>query len=89
MDVANSPRVFTGSLSATEMEPSEDYTYVLSRRPNPRTTHVFYHCTVECCYGVAGFSALRKGNGFPRERRNYQPEFSLPCHRIMSRSAYS
>ncbi|KAL6322626.1 hypothetical protein AAG906_014298 [Vitis piasezkii] len=33
LDAPNSPRIFTGCLSATEMELSEDYTCVISHRP--------------------------------------------------------
>ncbi|KAK6130212.1 hypothetical protein DH2020_036022 [Rehmannia glutinosa] len=40
------------SLSASEMELSEDYTCVISYGPNPRTTHIFDDCIVESCCGV-------------------------------------
>ncbi|GFY85054.1 mediator of aba-regulated dormancy protein [Actinidia rufa] len=60
----NSPRVFTGRLSASQMELSEDYTRVISYGPNPKTTHIFDDCVVESCCGVVGFSAARKENGF-------------------------
>ncbi|KAA8548654.1 hypothetical protein F0562_000338 [Nyssa sinensis] len=55
----NSPRVFTGCLSASEMELSEDYTCVISHGPNPKTTHIFGDCIVQSCCGVVGFSASR------------------------------
>lgn len=48
------------SLSATEMELSEDYTCVISYGPNPRTTHIFDDCVVESCCGVVKFSQSRK-----------------------------
>uniref|UniRef100_A0A1D1ZJ45 Zinc finger protein 687 n=3 Tax=Anthurium amnicola TaxID=1678845 RepID=A0A1D1ZJ45_9ARAE len=32
---------FLGSLSASDIEQSEDYTCIISRGPNPRTTHIF------------------------------------------------
>ncbi|GFS36722.1 NAD(P)H-quinone oxidoreductase subunit, putative [Actinidia rufa] len=60
----NSPRVFTGCLSASEMELSEDYTRVISYGPNPKTTHIFDDCVVESCCGVVGLSAARNENGF-------------------------
>ncbi|KAL9327911.1 hypothetical protein ACSQ67_002914 [Phaseolus vulgaris] len=44
---SKSSRVFMGSLSASEMEISEDYTRVISHGPNPRTTHIFDNCIVE------------------------------------------
>ncbi|KAI3997921.1 hypothetical protein MKX01_038812 [Papaver californicum] len=58
----NSPRVFTGCLSASEMESSEDYTCVVTRGPNPRTTHIFDNCVVKNCCGVVGFSSPKKEN---------------------------
>ncbi|KAI3979771.1 hypothetical protein MKX01_013866 [Papaver californicum] len=60
----NSPRVFTGCLSASEMESSEDYTCVITHGPNPRTTHIFDICVVKNCCGVVGFSSPKKGNNF-------------------------
>eukprot|EP00268_Persea_americana_P028893 TRINITY_DN2800_c1_g1_i1.p1 TRINITY_DN2800_c1_g1~~TRINITY_DN2800_c1_g1_i1.p1 ORF type:complete len:325 (-),score=65.01 TRINITY_DN2800_c1_g1_i1:761-1735(-) len=55
-------RVFTGCLSASEMELSEDYTCIISHGPNPRTTHIFDNCIVESC--CAGISAAGKEHGF-------------------------
>ncbi|OVA05430.1 Protein of unknown function DUF581 [Macleaya cordata] len=56
----NSPMVFTGCLSATEMESSEDYTCVITHGPNPKTTHIFDNCIVKNCCGVVGFSSPKK-----------------------------
>ncbi|KAF8407026.1 hypothetical protein HHK36_006150 [Tetracentron sinense] len=39
---------FMGSLSATEIELSEDYTCVISHGPDRRTTHIFGDCILEC-----------------------------------------
>ncbi|KAK8581233.1 hypothetical protein V6N13_144272 [Hibiscus sabdariffa] len=36
------------SLSAHEIELSEDYTCIISHGPNPKTTHVFGDCILEC-----------------------------------------
>ncbi|KAJ8749440.1 hypothetical protein K2173_025484 [Erythroxylum novogranatense] len=44
------PRVFTGCLSISEMELSEDYTCVITHGPNPKTTHIFDNCIVENYY---------------------------------------
>ncbi|XP_068635351.1 FCS-Like Zinc finger 8 [Aristolochia californica] len=49
--VLSSPRIFTGSLSVSEMELSEDYTCVISHGPNPKTIHIFDNCIVETCVG--------------------------------------
>uniref|UniRef100_A0A5B6ZW98 FLZ-type domain-containing protein n=1 Tax=Davidia involucrata TaxID=16924 RepID=A0A5B6ZW98_DAVIN len=73
----NSPRVFSGYLSASEMELSEDYTCVISHGPNPRTTHIFDDCIVESCCGVVGFSASRKENGFFANRPMSYPSESF------------
>ncbi|XP_044500482.1 FCS-Like Zinc finger 8-like [Mangifera indica] len=62
LETPNSPQVFTGCLSATEMELSEDYTCVISHGPNPRTTHIFDNFIVESRCGVVGLSPLRKEN---------------------------
>ncbi|CAK7327075.1 unnamed protein product [Dovyalis caffra] len=66
IDTLNSPRVFTGCLSASEMELSEDYTCVITHGPIPKTTHIFDNCIVESCCGIVGFStSLREdNNGF-------------------------
>ncbi|KAF2301302.1 hypothetical protein GH714_022497 [Hevea brasiliensis] len=37
-----------GSLSAREIELSEDYTCIISYGPNPKTTHIFGDCILEC-----------------------------------------
>ncbi|XP_073005922.1 FCS-Like Zinc finger 8-like [Typha latifolia] len=50
--VSSSPRVFTGSISPSEMELSEDYTCVISHGPNPRTTHIFDNCIIRSCGDV-------------------------------------
>ncbi|XVF26724.1 hypothetical protein REPUB_Repub14bG0043100 [Reevesia pubescens] len=36
------------SLSAREIELSEDYTCIISYGPNPKTTHIFGDCILEC-----------------------------------------
>ncbi|GAA0174335.1 hypothetical protein LIER_27749 [Lithospermum erythrorhizon] len=59
----NLPRVVS-SLSASEMELSEEYTCVIYHGPNPKTTHIFDDCIVESCCGVSKFSESRKGNPF-------------------------
>lgn len=60
-----SPRIFSSSSSADELELSEDYTCVIAYGPNPRTTHIFDDCIIESCCGIVGLSAsLKKGNGF-------------------------
>ncbi|XP_077245252.1 NAD(P)H-quinone oxidoreductase subunit, putative (DUF581) isoform X2 [Tasmannia lanceolata] len=69
LELPTSPRVFTGCLSASEMELSEDYTCVISYGPNPKTTHIFDNCIVENC--GASFSASRKENCFFNDSPSY------------------
>ncbi|KAF5738646.1 hypothetical protein HS088_TW13G01547 [Tripterygium wilfordii] len=71
MNTPVSSRVFTGSLCASEMELSEDYTCVIAHGPVPRTTHIFDDCVVESSYGVVGFPASRKENGFLGDPSSY------------------
>uniref|UniRef100_A0A0D9UXJ8 FLZ-type domain-containing protein n=1 Tax=Leersia perrieri TaxID=77586 RepID=A0A0D9UXJ8_9ORYZ len=40
-------RGFIGSVSASEIEQSEDYTCIIARGPNPKTTHIFGDCILE------------------------------------------
>ncbi|KAK0570709.1 hypothetical protein LWI29_005322 [Acer saccharum] len=40
---------FTESLSASEIELSEEYTRVISHGPNPKTTHIYGDCVLDCC----------------------------------------
>ncbi|CAJ1972147.1 unnamed protein product [Sphenostylis stenocarpa] len=44
---AVSSNEFIKSLSASEIELSEDYTCVISHGPNPKTTHIFCDCILE------------------------------------------
>ncbi|XP_051141882.1 FCS-Like Zinc finger 8-like [Andrographis paniculata] len=48
-----SSRDLSRQLSLKEMEMSEDYTCVITHGPNPKTTHIFDDCIVECCCGGA------------------------------------
>ncbi|KAE9453105.1 hypothetical protein C3L33_14980, partial [Rhododendron williamsianum] len=73
----NSPRVFAGCLSASEMELSEDYTCVITHGPNPKTTHIFDNCIVESCCGVVGMSSRRKEYGFHGNRSMSYPSESF------------
>ncbi|KAG8373086.1 hypothetical protein BUALT_Bualt12G0134100 [Buddleja alternifolia] len=65
------------SLSASEMELSEDYTCVISYGPNPRTTHIFDDCIVESCCGVVKLSESRTENGFSPDGSSGYPSESF------------
>ncbi|XP_062230934.1 FCS-Like Zinc finger 10-like [Phragmites australis] len=41
------PRRYIGSVSATEVEQSEDYTCIIAHGPNPKTTRIFGDCILE------------------------------------------
>jgi hypothetical protein len=45
--VAAGARRFMGSVSTSEIEQSEDYTRIIARGPNPKTTHIFGDCILE------------------------------------------
>ncbi|KAJ0691814.1 putative Zf-FLZ domain, FCS-Like Zinc finger 8/MARD1 [Helianthus annuus] len=49
---SGSPRLSTGPLCLSEMELSEEYTRVISRGCNPKTTHIFNNCVVNSCGGI-------------------------------------
>ncbi|CAN0856964.1 FCS-Like Zinc finger 8 [Linum grandiflorum] len=53
--------------SPSEMELSEDYTCVISRGPNPKTTHIFDDCIVDSCCGVFTFNSSEKEASHPSE----------------------
>lgn len=77
--LTSSPRLFTGRLSPSEMELSEDYTCVISRGPNPRTTHIFENCIVESCGD--GFVALRKESSSLADHSGYtSDDFLSYCY---------
>lgn len=72
------PQVFVGSLSASEMELSEDYTCVITHGPNPKTTHIFDNCiVVENCSGGVGIPNGKKENGFGGNRSMSYPSESF------------
>lgn len=78
LEPSKSPRVFTGCLSAREMELSEDYTRVISHGPNPTTTHIFDNCIVENgCFDVGCSSS-------PMENLFLPPHTSYSSERFMS-----
>lgn len=43
-----SSQLYSRSLSAREMTLSEDYTCIISHGPNPKTTHIFGDCVLDC-----------------------------------------
>ena len=45
--IAAGVRRFIGSVSASEIEQSEDYTRNITRGPNTKTVHIFGDCILE------------------------------------------
>ncbi|TVU21502.1 hypothetical protein EJB05_31141 [Eragrostis curvula] len=45
--IAAGARRFIASVSASEIEQSEDYTRIIARGPNPKTTHIYGDCILE------------------------------------------
>ncbi|GLU22179.1 hypothetical protein SLE2022_382720 [Rubroshorea leprosula] len=50
-----------GSLSAQQIELSEDYTCIISHGPNPKTTHIFCDCILECHNELTNFDEEELG----------------------------
>ncbi|RDX63226.1 Protein MARD1, partial [Mucuna pruriens] len=75
-----------GSLSAREIELSEDYTCIISHGPNPKRTHIFGDCILECHNN--DFSEFSKKEE-PAFRSSQVPAFSegsasYPSDSVMS-----
>lgn len=63
----NSGNGFARSLTPSEIELSEDYTRVIAHGPNPKTTHIFGDCVLECHPDGIDFGNKRESseNGMP------------------------
>ncbi|KAJ1420169.1 Zf-FLZ domain [Sesbania bispinosa] len=74
-----SPNEFIKSLSASEIELSEDYTCVISHGPNPKTTHIFGDCILET-----------HSNGFKPQFKNEEKEkvMTLVGNRLQTPNQY-
>uniref|UniRef100_A0A0D9WDG3 FLZ-type domain-containing protein n=1 Tax=Leersia perrieri TaxID=77586 RepID=A0A0D9WDG3_9ORYZ len=57
---------YIGSVSATEVEQSEDYTRIIARGPNPKTTHIFGDCILEPC--TESYWLVKLSGDEPRRR---------------------
>ncbi|ONM29404.1 FCS-Like Zinc finger 10 [Zea mays] len=61
---SSAARRFVGSVSASEIEQSEDYTRIIARGPNPKTTHIFGDCILEPrTVGCGDSKAVESGEG--------------------------
>ncbi|KAK4277109.1 hypothetical protein QN277_015158 [Acacia crassicarpa] len=78
---------FVGSLSAGEIELSEDYTCVISRGPNPKTTHIFGDCILEThSNGFGNHSRNQEGNNgvLPNMASSLQTRNQYPSSDFLS-----
>ncbi|XP_044495598.1 FCS-Like Zinc finger 10 [Mangifera indica] len=79
---------YVGSLSAHEVELSEDYTCIISHGPNRKTTHIFGDCIVECqTHELANFAKkeeqgiqLPKGDTYQKGLTPYPSDEFLSFH---------
>ncbi|KAL9662234.1 hypothetical protein QQ045_027066 [Rhodiola kirilowii] len=73
--------VFSGCLSPTELELSEDYTCVISHGTNPKTTHIYDNCIVKSCCGVSRSLLSLSASTTERNQNHHLPEdFLSHCY---------
>ncbi|KAL6216907.1 hypothetical protein ACLB2K_010125 [Fragaria x ananassa] len=76
---------FVGSLSASEIELSEDYTCVISHGANPKTTHIFGDCIL--CHSEdlsKSFENEKKGIGSPQLATSLGSFVQYPSNNFLS-----
>ncbi|XP_010521528.1 PREDICTED: uncharacterized protein LOC104800434 [Tarenaya hassleriana] len=77
-----SSRLYSRSLSAREMTLSEDYTCIISHGPNPKTTHIFGECILDCDpKELAGFDTAG-------EAGNLKEDPEPPNHHLSDSSSH-
>ncbi|GAB4854203.1 hypothetical protein Ancab_022786 [Ancistrocladus abbreviatus] len=76
---------YIGSLSASEIELSEDYTCITLHGPNPKTTHIFGDCILEC-HPIETSGNKRGGVeiGMPKLGRSLEIPTSYPSDDFLS-----
>lgn len=70
------------SLSAREIELSEDYTCIISYGPNPKTTHIFGDCILEC--HTNELSNFDTESAFPQEVNCPEGSTPIPSDEFLS-----
>ncbi|KAF9615142.1 hypothetical protein IFM89_022100 [Coptis chinensis] len=75
-----------GSLTASEIELSEDYTCIISHGPNPRTTHIFGDCVLECHTTELADCATKEepGIGTPKALKCSNSSLAYPSDDFLS-----
>ncbi|OIW09091.1 hypothetical protein TanjilG_16318 [Lupinus angustifolius] len=69
---------YIGSLSARDIELSEDYTCIISHGPNPKRTHIFGDCILECKKSVFSESVKKEESAFGSSEVSMFSEGSAP-----------
>lgn len=77
-----SPEICTGCIPVTEMELSEDYTCVISRGANPKTTHIFDNCVIESYCSLSEKSNCPLENNIDNNNNNFL-SFCHTCKKIL------
>lgn len=76
---------YVGSLSAREIELSEDYTCIISHGPNPKTTHVFGDYILECHSNeLSNFDKENLGIKLPQEAKRPKHQTPYPLEEFLS-----
>ncbi|XP_044485986.1 FCS-Like Zinc finger 10-like [Mangifera indica] len=76
---------YVGSLSAHEIELSEDYTCIISHGPNRKTTHIFGDCVVECqTHELANFDKEEQQIQLPEDTRCLKDLTPYPSDEFLS-----
>ncbi|KAJ0076405.1 hypothetical protein Patl1_34120 [Pistacia atlantica] len=76
---------YVGSLSARELELSEDYTCIISHGPNRKTIHIFGDCVVECqTHELANFDKEEQRIQLPEGTRDLKDLTPYPSDEFLS-----
>lgn len=76
----DSSQGYVGSLSAKEIEQSEDYTCIISHGPNPKTIHIFGDCVLECHTNESNNFGKREDLGIESPQAANNSEGLIPIH---------
>lgn len=78
----NSGNCFVSSIPASEIELSEDYTCVRTHGPNPKVTHIFGDCILECHNDdLTDFLKKNEGDVVPPYPSEDFLKFCYTCHK--------
>ena len=77
---------YVGSLSAREIELSEDYTCIISHGPNPKTIHIFGDCILECHTNESNNFGKEEESrsGLPQAAKNPEESSPIQPHEVLT-----